>query len=166
VSQVTLTAFLDGQIAIEGLATNEAQLPQVARFIFAGDYKDAALSAPAGATEGAPNVTAALVTEPGPETPALVYADAAEFLAGHVDRLAMGWIASRALRESYLQWATQRDLRPVDLFMWCGAARAFGLRAERRRPNGGKQERGWAGGRLLTDARQLRLMDGSGASYG
>jgi hypothetical protein len=159
-SQATLRCYADGHVSIVGLALDQARLPEVVRLI-GGAALTNALPAPDGA---AANVTAAPSgIRPGYPTSgvrSLEDADPAEFAAARIQPLAMGWISSRAAWTEYLQFASERGLRPVSVFSYCDALRAFGLRSERHRPNGGKgkQERGWRGGQLLTDAPQLRLV--------
>jgi hypothetical protein len=153
-SQATLRCYADGHVSVVVVAVDQARLPEVVRLI-GGAALTSALPAPAVA---AANVTASSSDVPAPRCPALEDADPAEFAAARIQPAAMAWVSSSVMWKAYLQFAEQRSLRPVSVFLYCHALRAFGLKSARNRPDGKTQERGWRGGRLLPDAPQLRVV--------
>ena len=159
-SRVVLKAYADGRVRVEGFAADQGRLEELRRLIGGADLTRA-LPAPAEAAAAA-NVTAvASASEvPAPGYPAPKTADPLEFAEACIQRQPMAWTGSRAMWTAYSQFAEERGLQPVNVFPFRAALQAFGLRSDRNRPNGGKgkQERGWRGGQLLTDAPQLRLV--------
>jgi hypothetical protein len=150
-SRAVLEAYTDGRIHVEGLAADQGRLEELRRLI--------GVAGASGAAEAVRNVTAAPSGAQEPET-LLRDADPAKFAAARVERSPMAWTSARDMWASYVAWTEERSESPVDPSSFCRILRASGLRAGRRRPDGKKQQRGWAGGRLLPmESPQLHLVD-------
>jgi hypothetical protein len=148
-SLVRLRQYADGRVVIDGHGLNPAKLAEVAALL--ADRAVAAL--PLGDPQAPPLLDDQVGGPAPPTAPAveLPPADPGEFLAARTERVFAGWISARAMRSSYLAWAAERQLSAIGRTPFCQALTGAGLRYVRRRPNGAKQERGFAGARLRTD---------------